>query len=109
MEYNIRVFGSDTCPDTSRTRAHLGQLGLEFEYIRLEEDPEAEQKVIQLGHGKRKIPVVEIRSNGELRRLTEPSNGELDHALRESHVDNMGDHTLRRSGVSSGGREKRVA
>jgi glutaredoxin len=109
MDYQIKVYGAEWCGDTSRTRAHLGQHGLDYEFIDIDNDRDAEQKVEQWGEGKRHIPVVEIHSKGETRRLSVPSNDQLDHALRESHVDTMGDHTTRRSGVSSGGREDEAA
>ena len=83
MDYEIKVYGTETCPDTLRSRQHLADRGLEYEFIDINEDEDAEEQVIEWGAGKRKIPVIEINNEGETQRLTEPSNDELDEALPE--------------------------
>jgi glutaredoxin len=105
MQSQIKVYGAEWCGDTKRTRAQLGQRGLEYEFIDIDNDEDAAEKVERWGDGKQRIPVVEIDSKGETRRLIVPSNDELDQALRESHADTRGEHTTRRSGPSSGGKE----
>ncbi len=104
MDYTIRVYGAEWCHDTKRTRAHLEQRGMKYEFINLDEDPMAARQVEVWNGGRRIMPTIEIQSSGETRRLSEPSNDELDHALRESHVDTEGTATTRRSGGSSGGK-----
>lgn len=83
MDYDIKVYGTETCPDTLRSRQHLGDRGIEYEFVDINEDEDAEGQVIEWGAGKRKIPVIEINNEGEIQRLTEPSNEELDEALPE--------------------------
>lgn len=105
MEYTITVYGTEWCGDTKRSRAHLEQRGLEYNFIYLEKDDSAAKQVEAWNDGARRTPAIEIKSKGETRLLKVPSNDELDHALRESHVDTESSATTRRSGVSSGGEE----
>ena len=76
----IKVFGTEMCHDTMRSRQHLEQRGIDYEFVNIDEDSRAEQQVIQWGSGKRRIPVIEIGG----RRVTEPSNAELDELLGEN-------------------------
>jgi glutaredoxin len=87
MEYTINVYGSETCSHTTQALAHLEQLGLEYEFIDIDEDEDAEQRVIAWNDGKRKIPTIEILSNNESRVLGNPGIERLDEALAESHVE----------------------
>ena len=84
MDSKIRVYGAEWCGDTNRTRSHLAKLGVDYEFLNIDDNADLEQKVTEWGNGKRIIPVVEISAKGEVRRLTEPSNTELDDALREA-------------------------
>jgi glutaredoxin len=84
MEPDIKVFGTETCHDTMRSRKHLQERGVNYDFVDIDQDEEAEQQVVQWGDGKRRIPVIEIRSQGEVQRMTEPSNDELDDALAEA-------------------------
>jgi thioredoxin reductase (NADPH) len=79
----IKVFGTETCHDTMRSRQHLAERGIDYEFVDISQDENAERQVVQWGEGKRRIPVIEIRNNGETQRITEPSNAELDQALSE--------------------------
>lgn len=81
MDQEIRVFGTETCHDTQRSRRHLDDRGLDYQFVDIDDDEDAEQQVIEWGSGKRKIPVIEISSDGDVQRITEPSNAELDEAL----------------------------
>lgn len=98
MQSTIKVYGSETCGDTARTRAHLEQLGLEYQFIDIDQDSDAEQQVITWNNGKRVMPTLELLSHGENRRLSNPSRGELDQAIRESRIEEEGDRRIRRAG-----------
>ncbi len=87
MDYRIKVYGTEHCHDTQRSRAHLAQLGLEYQFIDIDKDATAEEQVIRWSQGRRVVPVIQIDSKGEHRQVIEPSNDELDQALRESRVD----------------------
>jgi glutaredoxin len=97
MNSTMNGYGSETCSHTMQALAHLEQLGLEYEFIDIDEDPDAERRVIAWNDGKRKMPTIEILSHGESRMLGNPGIERLDQALAESHVDEEGDHRLRRA------------
>ncbi len=98
MQSTIRVYGSEFCPDTSRTRAHLEQLGLKYQFIDIDRESDAERQVIFWNHGKRVMPTLELFSHDEYRRLANPDIAKLDQALAESHIDEEGDHRIRSAG-----------
>lgn len=75
---NVVVYGADWCVMTRRTLAHLDQVGVEYRYIDVEEDPKASEWVKQQSDGREKKPTLDI--GGTV--LVEPSNGELDDVLR---------------------------
>ena len=37
----IRVFGADWCPLTTAAKRHLDRLGVQYQYVDIERDPEA--------------------------------------------------------------------
>ena len=78
----IKVYGADWCSMTVKTIKHLNDLGLEHEYVDIDKDSNAAQWVREQNHGKEKKPTVDI--GGTV--LSEPSNSELDRALRQQHV-----------------------
>ena len=75
---NIDIYGTDWCEDTQHTRQHLESLGIGYQYINIEQDADAAEWVKRQNDGTQKTPTVEIRGLV----LSEPSNGELDTALR---------------------------
>jgi len=74
---NVKVYGADWCPMTSRTLDHLDELGVAYEYIDVEKDPQASKWVKAQNGGKEKKPTVLI--DGEV--LRTPSDEELDERL----------------------------
>lgn len=84
MASQITVYGADWCGDTVRTLRHLDRKGVEYDYVDVDENSDGERKVIEFNKGKRRIPLVEIASDsGEPTRLSVPSEGELDGALKK--------------------------
>jgi mycoredoxin len=84
MAERVTVYGADWCGDTRRTLRDLDRAGVGYDYVDIEEDTDAEKKVIEFNDGKRRIPLVEIASDdGEPVRLTVPSGSELEQALRK--------------------------
>lgn len=73
----VKVYGTDDCPMTRRTRVHLRKMGVEHEYIDISKNAEACQWVKRHNDGKEKKPTVDI--DGTI--LSEPSNTELDKVL----------------------------
>ncbi len=81
MEAEIVVYGADWCEDTQRTRKYLDARGLEYTYVNLDKDENAERKVIEWNGGRRLTPTVVIAGGGRTQRLTEPEDSELEAAL----------------------------
>ncbi len=73
----VEVYGADWCEDTKRTRKHLDELGVDYDYINIEQDEEAARWVKEQNGGKERKPTLKI--NGRV--LSTPSNEELDAAL----------------------------
>ena len=48
------------CPDCRRAKDFLKRRGVEFAEINIEEDPDAEDIVIEANHGKRKVPTIQV-------------------------------------------------
>jgi mycoredoxin len=84
MPERVTVYGADWCGDTRRTLRDLDRAGVGYDYIDIEEDTDAEKKVIEFNRGKRRIPLVEIASDdGEPVRLSVPNGSELEKALKK--------------------------
>jgi mycoredoxin len=76
----IRVIGAEWCHDTVRTKKQLDALKIPYDYIDIEDDLAAEAWITQANNGKRKTPTVDM---GDGKILIEPSNAEMEDALRE--------------------------
>ena len=76
----IKVYGADWCEMTQGTLEHLKELGVDYDFVDIEDDPKACKWVKEQNGGKEKKPTVDIDG----RVLTEPSDQELDHALAEA-------------------------
>ncbi len=81
MELNkdaLTVIGASWCPDCRRTKAFLLEQRVTFDYIDLEEHPEATEIVEKINGGSRTIPTL-IFPDGS--HLAEPGNDELAEKL----------------------------
>ena len=74
----VKVYGADWCGDTQRTLRHLERLGVDYDYIDVEQDEAARRWVLEQNEGKEQKPTVEI--NGRV--LSVPSDQELEESLR---------------------------
>jgi glutaredoxin len=81
MNNQITVYGADWCGDTVRAKRHLKNRGIDFTFVDIDEDTTAEAKVIEFNKGKRRIPLVEIATDGGTKSLSVPSEREIDQAL----------------------------
>ena len=75
---DITVYGAYWCPDCRRSKQFLGEHQIAYNWIDIEQEPEAEQFVIETNGGKRIIPTIVF---GDGTHLTEPSNAELAEKL----------------------------
>ncbi len=86
----ITLYGAHWCPDCRRSKQFLGEHQIPYNWVDIEQNPEAEQFVIQTNNGKRIIPTL-VFEDGSF--LTEPSNAELANKLglkttaKRSHYD----------------------
>ena len=78
----IKVYGAIWCGDTRRTRKQLDALGVPYDYIDIDDDETASAWITEQNNGKRLTPTVDL--NGTL--LFEPTNGEMEAALREQGI-----------------------
>ena len=78
----VTVYGADWCGDTHRALRHLDSAGVPYKYINIDDDTDAERKVIEFNKGKRRIPLVEVSSEKGTRSLSVPSGSEIDSALK---------------------------
>jgi len=56
----ITMYSAGWCPDCWRTKKFLKERGVTFREVNIEEDDEAEELVLRVNHGKRKIPTLQI-------------------------------------------------
>ena len=74
----IKVYGADWCGDCRRAKSFMEEHGIQFEWIDVQDDPEAREVVERLNDGKRIIPTI-IFQDGSI--LVEPSNSQLARKL----------------------------
>ena len=75
---SVKVYGADWCSMTKSALAHLKQLGVEYEYINIDNDREAARWVAEQNDGKEKKPTIDV--DGQV--LSEPSHQFLDKTLQ---------------------------
>ena len=78
----VKVYGADWCGDTQRALNYLDNLGLDYQYIDVEQDAEAAEWVKNQNGGKERKPTITV---GE-RVLSVPSESELDSALKQAEL-----------------------
>ena len=71
---DITVYGAHWCPDCRRSKQFLGEHQIPYNWVDIEQDPQAEAFVIEKNDGKRIIPTITF-ADGSF--LVEPSNAEL--------------------------------
>ena len=80
MSQQIVVYGASWCPDCHRSRTLLDGHNIGYEWIDIDEDPAAADKVAEINHGNKTIPTIIFPDKSI---LVEPS----DKALEEKLVD----------------------
>ena len=68
------MYGAQWCVDCTRSKRLLTELGVDFEYINIEEVAGAADKVVEINGGAQSIPVITFRDGSH---LTEPSDKDL--------------------------------
>ncbi len=76
----IIVYGTEWCGDTRRAKRILNENHIDYEYINIDKDKEAEALVKQINNGYRSVPTIFLPDGST---ITEPSNEELKTYLAE--------------------------
>lgn len=71
---NLLMYGTSWCPDCKRSIMVLDEFGIEYDFVNIEEDEDAAEKVEEINGGFRSVPTI-VFPDGST--LTEPSREEL--------------------------------
>lgn len=80
---SIDFYGAAWCGDCRRSKALLDSLNVKYNYIDVEADESASEKVIAINNGMRSIPVIVFEDGTH---LTEPSDPDLKAKLQSLSV-----------------------
>lgn len=83
MSTQIRMYGAKWCGDCRRSKRFLDSNSVSYEYIDVEADPSASEKVIEINGGQRSIPVILFPDGTH---LTEPSDNDLKAKLESLKI-----------------------
>jgi len=72
------MYGAAWCGDCRRSKAYLDSHNVEYNYIDVEADESASEKVIEINGGQRSIPVILFPDGTH---MTEPSDKALEEKL----------------------------
>ncbi len=78
----ISVYGADWCGDCRRAKSLLTELGVEFEYLDVDANPDYKSRAVEIS-SKPNIPVVVFPDTNH---LVEPSKSEIELKLRELNL-----------------------
>jgi glutaredoxin len=76
----IEVYGADWCDDTRHALRHLDELGVDYQYVNIEEDSNASEWVKSRNDGKEIKPTIKVGDEV----LRAPGDEELESALRNA-------------------------
>ncbi len=79
MSAQITMYGAAWCGDCRRSKAYLDSRQVEYNYIDVEADESASDKVIEINGGQRSIPVILFPDGTH---MTEPSDKDLEAKLQ---------------------------
>jgi mycoredoxin len=78
MSNQIKMYGAAWCGDCRRSKKFLDSNNVKYEYVDVEADKTASDKVIEINNGMRSIPVIMFPDGTH---LTEPSDAALKEKL----------------------------
>ena len=56
----IVIYSTMWCPDCRRAKSFLQERGVAFREVNIEEDPAAEDLVLRVNNGRRKVPTIQV-------------------------------------------------
>jgi glutaredoxin len=57
---HVVMYSTTWCPDCRRAKSFLKDRGIEVQEINIEDDPDAEDLVLRVNHGRRKVPTIQV-------------------------------------------------
>lgn len=79
---DIKIYGADWCGMTRRTRGYLDELGVDYDYINVENDSAASDWVKNQNGGREKKPTLDIAGTV----VTYPDKAEIVEILRSKNL-----------------------
>jgi len=55
----VVIYSTTWCPDCRRAKHFLKDRGVEFREVNIEDDPDAEDLVLRVNNGRRKVPTIQ--------------------------------------------------
>ena len=83
MTTEITMYGAEWCGDCRRSKRILDSHSVSYNYIDVEADASASEKVIEINGGMRSIPVIVFPDGSH---LTEPSDNDLKAKLESLKI-----------------------
>ena len=71
---SIRLYTTEWCPDCRRAKQFLSERGVLYEEVDVDEDPDAEDLILRVNDGRRKVPTIQV---GERYFACSPFDAEL--------------------------------
>ncbi len=56
----IILYSTSWCPDCRHVKRFLSERGIAFREINIDDSPEAEELVLRMNHGRRKVPTLSV-------------------------------------------------
>jgi mycoredoxin len=81
MAEQIKIYGTNWCPDTFRARQYCDKHKIPFTFIDIDQNPDAVTLVKRLNKGFKSVPTI-VFPDGSI--LVEPSNSELERKFNGS-------------------------
>lgn len=57
---SITMYNTTWCADCRRAKTFLKERGIAFQEVNIDEDPDAEELVLKVNQGRRKVPTLEV-------------------------------------------------
>lgn len=57
---SIIMYSTTWCADCRRAKTFLKERGIAFQEVNIDEDPDAEELVLKVNQGRRKVPTLEV-------------------------------------------------
>lgn len=59
----VTIYGTSWCGDCDRVKQFLSERGIAFREVNIDKTPDAEQLVLRVNNGKRKVPTLEVEGH----------------------------------------------